>query len=108
MAATLVLSEALIKSGAAEWLVHQMFIAWGGHNSLTSTSLVISVAVISLLAHLGITSCIARSSVLVPLVILLAVSLGYNATAFAFLSTAEVRVGAYGNRSSKNSVTAYK
>ena len=88
MAATLVLSEALIKSGAAEWLVNQMFTAWGGHSSLTPTSLVISVAVISLLAHLVITSRTARSSVLVPLVILLAISLGYNATAFAFLSTA--------------------
>lgn len=88
MAATLVLSEALIKSGAAEWLVNQMFTAWGGHSSLTPISLVISVAVISLLAHLVITSRTTRSSMLVPLVLLLAISLGYNATAFAFLSTA--------------------
>ncbi|NOK59425.1 MAG: hypothetical protein GFH27_549283n115 [Chloroflexi bacterium AL-W] len=88
MAATLVLSEALIKSGAAEWLVNHMFTAWGGQASLTPTSLVIMVIMVSLLAHLVITSRTARSSVLVPLVILLVVSLGYNATAFAFLSTA--------------------
>jgi solute carrier family 13 (sodium-dependent dicarboxylate transporter), member 2/3/5 len=88
MAATLELGEALVESGGAEWLVQRFFSAF--QNSLASSALVVTgvVALVSLLAHLLITSRTARSSVLVPIVVLLALSLGYNPTTMAFLSTA--------------------
>ena len=55
----------------------------------SSTLFVISVVtLVSLLSHLLINSRSARASVLVPVVIILGKSLGYNPTALAFISTA--------------------
>lgn len=88
MAAALELGEALIESKAAEWLTQKLFGFF--HNGWTSSSIVVisGVAIISLLSHLLITSRTARASVLIPLIVLLAVSLGYNPTTLAFLATA--------------------
>lgn len=85
LAATLVLGRALIDSGAADWLVTQAFGVVGG---ASAPVLVGVVAALSLLAHLIITSRTARSSVLVPLVILLGASAGVNPALLAFVSTA--------------------
>jgi|GEM_PF-497464 len=88
MAATLELGEALIESGAAEWLVARLFTVLQGPVATSSLMVISVVTIVSLLSHLLITSRTARSSVLVPLVVLLGVSLGYNPTTLAFLSTA--------------------
>lgn len=86
MAATLVLGEALVASGAGQALLDTLFgfADGGGHTVLVA----VLVAAISLTAHLVITSRTARATVLVPLVVILALSLGLNPTALAFLSTA--------------------
>lgn len=88
LAATLKLGDALSNSGGAEWLVNSFFNRL--EDSLASSHLlVISViALVSLLAHLLINSRSARASVLIPLVIILGKSLGYNPTALAFMCTA--------------------
>ncbi|MGH8931597.1 MAG: SLC13 family permease [Egibacteraceae bacterium] len=86
LAATLVLGEALVSSGAAGWLAEAAFSQAGA--SPSPLLVVTIVAGVSLLAHLVITSRTARSSVLVPLVVLLAGSMHLDPTALAFLSTA--------------------
>jgi anion transporter len=88
MAATLELGKALIESGAAEWAVDQMFGVVQGLTSGGTLPVVAMLIGISLLSHLLITSRTARSTVLAPMTILLALSLGLNPTAFAFISTA--------------------
>jgi anion transporter len=88
MAATLELGEALVESGGAEWLVGTLFETLQGNFATSGLAIAAVIVGISLLAHLLITSRTARSSVLVPLVILLAMSLGYDPTTLAFLSTA--------------------
>lgn len=87
MAATLKIGESLVKSGAAEWLIENLFAKANG-TGVTSPLLIVSiVAFVSLIAHLFINSRTARSSVLIPLIVLLSVSLGYEPTSLAFLST---------------------
>lgn len=88
MAATLAMGEALVESGSAEWFVQVFFTTLQGSNSTEAPVMIAGVVLISLLSHLLITSRTARSSVLVPMVVLLGVSLGYNPTALAFISTA--------------------
>lgn len=88
MAATLELGEALIESKAAEWLIQKLFGMFQGGWTSSSFVVISTVAIISLLSHLFITSRTARASVLIPLIVLLAVSLGYNPTTLAFLATA--------------------
>lgn len=88
LAATLALSEALSASGGAQWLVHSAFQALQGKIASSALLVIASIALVSLLSHLLITSRTARSSVLIPLVVLLGMSLDYNPTALAFLSTA--------------------
>ena len=85
LAATLVLGRALIESGGADWLVGHAFGVVGGASPLI---LVAVVAIVSLLAHLVINSRTARSSVLVPIVVLLGASAGVNPALLAFVSTA--------------------
>ena len=88
MAATLELGKALIESGAAQWLVEQSFTVFSDSLGASALAVVSAVTIISLLSHLVINSRTARSSVLVPLVVLLGVALGYNPVTLAFLSTA--------------------
>jgi anion transporter len=88
MAATLELGEALNRSGGAQWLVQQLFVGLQTSSSTSTLQVVVAVTLISLLAHLLITSRTARSSVLAPIVVLLGMSFGYNPVALAFLSTA--------------------
>ena len=86
LAATLVLGQALIDTGAARWLVGG---ALGLAGEGTAPEAVIAVvALVSLLAHLVITSRTARSSALIPLVLLVAVSTSLDPVALAFVSTA--------------------
>lgn len=88
MAATLKLGEALIDSGGAQWLVTGVFATLQNRAINSPYVIIAAVAILSLLSHLIITSRTARSSVLIPLVVLFAASLGLNPTLLAFLSTA--------------------
>ncbi|MBM7368625.1 SLC13 family permease [Gordonia hydrophobica] len=85
MAATAVLGSALALSGAATWLAEGLFGALG---AAPSWAVVATVVGVSVAAHLFIQSRTARSSVLVPLVIPIAVGVGLNPVAVAFASTA--------------------
>lgn len=87
MAATLKIGESLIESGAAEWLIQNIFSKFNQTGTLPVLFIIALVAIISLLAHLFINSRTARSSVLIPLIVLLSLSLGYDPTTFGFLST---------------------
>ncbi len=88
MAATLELGEALIESGGAQWLIENAFGIF--ESSLFSSPIVVVslVALFGLLSHLVITSRSSRASVIIPLVIFLAVGLGFSPTTFAFMTAA--------------------
>ncbi len=88
MAATLELGEALVRSGAAQALVEGAFEYAKNRGFEGSWALVGLVILLSLLSHLVIVSRSARSTVLVPLVVVLAGGAGYNSAALAFISTA--------------------
>lgn len=84
MAAALELGESLVRTGAAEWLVSHLFTKLQAWLSGSALLLAGGVAVIGLLSHLVITSRSARAAILIPAVILLALSLDYNPAALAF------------------------
>jgi anion transporter len=81
MAATAAMGTALIGSGAATWLAGRMA-------GVSGSGVLVTVIVVSTLAHLAIQSRSARSSVLIPVVIPLAAAAGLNPVALAFASTA--------------------
>ncbi|MCE7002623.1 anion permease [Kibdelosporangium philippinense] len=84
MASTAVIGNALSTSGAADWLGKAAF---GGATG-NAVVLLITVVVVSASAHLVLQSRSARSAVLVPLVIPMALATGMNPAALAFASTA--------------------
>lgn len=85
MAATATLGAALAGSGAADWLAGGVF---GVIVDAPPAVVLVALVTISVAAHLGIASRTARSSVLIPLVIPVALSAGLNPVALAFASTA--------------------
>ncbi|WP_169798552.1 SLC13 family permease [Piscicoccus intestinalis] len=85
LAATLALGDALMTSGAAQWMATTLFAGIGIDSSLP---FMIAVVVVSTLAHLVIQSRSARSAVLVPIVVALAPTMGVSPAAAAFASTA--------------------
>jgi di/tricarboxylate transporter len=88
MAATLELGEALIESGGAQWLVDNFFAALQSGIGQSPLAAVALVASFGLLSHLVITSRSSRASVIIPMVIFLAVALGFSPTTFAFMTAA--------------------
>ncbi|WP_143138456.1 SLC13 family permease [Lentzea waywayandensis] len=78
MAATTMLGTALVGSGAAATIA----------GLISPSHLLPTVVVVSLAAHLVVQSRSARSSVLIPIVIPLALAAGMNPAALAFASTA--------------------
>ncbi|SDH74640.1 anion transporter [Sinosporangium album] len=85
MATTAVLGTTLTGSGAADWLARTMF---NGTDLMSPEQFMAVVVAVSTLAHLVLQSRSARSSVLVPLLLPLAVAFGLNPAAVAFASTA--------------------
>ncbi len=85
MAATLALGDALITSGAADWVARAVF---GGLGVTTPVPFLVVTIVVSTLAHLVIQSRSARSAVLVPIVVAMAPTMGVAPAAAAFASTA--------------------
>lgn len=88
MAATLQIGKTLIETGGAKWVVTKSFAMIQNGLSGNALMVVSIVTIISLLSHLLINSRTARSSVLIPIVVLFALSVGFNATTLAFISTA--------------------
>ncbi|MFI9820656.1 SLC13 family permease [Streptomyces sp. NPDC052013] len=82
MAATMAMGVALTESGAAKWLVA------GLPSGITPVMFLTVVIAVSTAAHLVLQSRSARSSVLVPLVVVAAVGAGVNPVAAALASTA--------------------
>ncbi|MEV8591848.1 SLC13 family permease [Streptomyces sp. NPDC052012] len=82
MAATMAMGVALTESGAAKWLVA------GLPSGVTPVMFLTVVIAVSTAAHLVLQSRSARSSVLVPLVVVAAVGAGVNPVAAALASTA--------------------
>jgi di/tricarboxylate transporter len=82
------MGEQLLATGAATWIAQNAFGQVGAEATLSPIALAALVALVSLLAHLLITSRTARSSVLVPVVVLVGAASGCNPVALAFLSTA--------------------
>lgn len=85
MAATLALGDALIRTGAAQWVADALV---GALDLRTAVPFVVVVVVLSTAAHLLVQSRSARSAVLVPVVVALAPTVGVSAAAVAFASTA--------------------
>lgn len=85
MAATLALGDALVTSGAADWLAEATL---GGLSEAGRWPFLIAVVLISTAAHLVIQSRSARAAVLVPIVVALAPTVGVSPMAAAFASTA--------------------
>lgn len=87
MAATLELSEGLVDTGAAGWLVDSAFGAL--HEVAEVSWLVIgAITTIALLSHLLVASRSARAAILVPMVVLLALGMNYNPAAITFVAVA--------------------
>lgn len=87
LAATLALGTALTSSGAAEWFARTVFSGVADSESAAVPFLLV-VIVVSTLMHLLVQSRSARSSVLVPIVVALAPTVGVDPVAAAFASTA--------------------
>lgn len=87
LAATLALGTALTASGAAEWFAGTVF-AEVTDGPGAAVPFLLLVIVVSTLMHLMVQSRSARSSVLVPVVVALAPTVGVDPVAAAFASTA--------------------
>ncbi|KQP80246.1 hypothetical protein ASF57_17800 [Methylobacterium sp. Leaf117] len=85
LAATLVMGRALIVSGAAQWLAAGLLAHVRVDLLRGPLRVAAFIAVVSVLAHLVITSRTARVTVLVPTLVLPVAALGYNPTALVLL-----------------------
>ncbi len=85
--AALMLSQALIDSGAAQWIIDHIFIFTGIVTAKSTFLILVLLIVISLTSHLYITSHTARAAALVPGLLFLAHSLHANPVAVLFIGT---------------------
>jgi anion transporter len=85
--AALLLGEAIIDTGAAEWLVSAKFAATGLQNGGSSLAIIAGLSVLGLTAHIYMTSHAARTTALLPPLLLLAAELKIDPVAVAFLAT---------------------
>jgi anion transporter len=87
VAAALLLGEAIIDTGAAQWLVGAMFTATGLQDGGSSLAVLIGLSIVTLTAHIYMTSHAARTAALLPPLLLLAAELKIDPVAVAFLAT---------------------
>ncbi len=85
--AALVLGEALIETGAAQWLIAQIFAASGISGGGSDLLIVSALALIGLTSHLYLTSHAARAAALVPPLLYLAGAMDINVVAVMFIAT---------------------
>lgn len=86
LAATLVMGEALIESGAAQWMAAQALQFLPQAMRQQPLWMVLVASVVSLLAHIVITSRTARAMVLIPTVALPLAANNFNVVAIIFLT----------------------
>ncbi len=87
LAATLMLGEALVDTGAASYVAEKALAAASGLMVFTPTTIVLFAAVAAVLAHLVVTSRTARVMVLVPSIAVPLSALGVDPAALIFLVT---------------------
>ena len=80
LAATVVIAEAMISSGASTWLAERAIGLLPGTLASSLPAVVTFVAVVAVLSHLLITSRTARAAVLIPAVALPVAGFGHDAT----------------------------
>ncbi len=85
--AALVLGKALIDTGAAQWIIENIFSLSGIDKSDPQYLILLTVAFVSLTSHIYMTSHSARAAALVPAMIYFATSFGFNPAAMVFIST---------------------
>ena len=85
--AALALGEALIDSGAAQWIIDNLFAVSGIAGARSGTLILLIVAFISLTSHVYMTSHAARAASLVTPLLYLAGSLDLNPVAVLFIGT---------------------
>lgn len=85
--AALVLGRALIDSGAAQWIINQIFAVSSIAGTESRPLILVLLAFISLTSHIYMTSHTARAAALVPAMLYLASSLQLNPVAVLFIST---------------------
>jgi len=85
--ASLALGRALIDSGAAEWIIKNLFDATGVRAADSLLLILLILAFISLTSHVYMTSHTARAVALVPPLLYLASSLDINPVAVMFIGT---------------------
>jgi len=85
--ASLALGRALIESGAAEWIIENLFAATGIRAAESLLLILLILAFISLTSHVYMTSHTARAVALVPPLLYLASSLEVNPVAVMFIGT---------------------
>nr|WP_207955982.1 SLC13 family permease [Rubrobacter marinus] len=85
--AALALGEALIESGAAQWIIDNLFAVSGIAGARSGTLILLIVAFVSLTSHIYMTSHAARAAALVPPLLYLAGSLDLNPVAVLFIGT---------------------
>lgn len=87
LAATLVMGEAMLDSGAAKFLVDRALAAFRDTEPPSAWALVGAAVCVSTLAHIAITSRTARATVLIPALALPLAGLGANPTSMIMLVT---------------------
>jgi anion transporter len=85
--AALVLGKSLIETGAAQWIIDNLFAFSGVANTDSKFLILLILSLISLTSHIYMTSHTARAVALVPAMLYLATSLNLNPVAVLFLST---------------------
>jgi anion transporter len=85
--AALALGRALIDSGAAQWIIDNLFAASGVTNIQSTFLILLVIGFISLTSHIYMTSHAARAVALVPPFLYLASSMDLNPVAVLFIST---------------------
>lgn len=85
--AALTLGEALIETGAAQWLINRMFEVSGITQGGSPLLILSALTVISLTSHIYLTSHAARAAALIPPLLYLAGALDVNAVAMMFIAT---------------------
>jgi len=86
LAATFVLAGSLTQSGADKWMAERLVEALPAPVTGNGLLIMTIVALVSLLAHLVITSRTARASVLIPLVVVPLSALGHDLTTLVMIS----------------------
>jgi len=85
--AALVLGNALIETGAADWIIKQLFAASGLTGGRSTLLVLLGLALISLTSHIYMTSHAARAAALVPPLLYLGQALELDPVAVMFIGT---------------------